>query len=249
VGLIIRTTDSLTKERASRLSDLGNLIMDRSDLRSHEEALAEAESDHFCCCYAVLVVLGRVLGVLAADILKKYLSLEDVHDIIPIIEKVTPPWGLDDGPGAGSAIAQYLGHAHVFNFQACLLATAYARNRKTMNTVDLDRSISNFDVAIQIMQETSFTQFRETLCRMRQAVQDLQLLFPRVEQEEDPWLSSVLCGVSFDLCTIENIHNTRYPSSRTDFALVCQHAELGRSQGMRLHPYMLCWVLRGRISK
>jgi hypothetical protein len=236
IELIIRTTDPLSRERASRLGDLGDLIIDRSDLRSHEEALAEAfkkienaaepEAHYFCFCHAVLVILGRVLDVPAADILKECLSLENVHDIIPVVERAIPPWGLNPGPEVDMALTQYSGLAYVYNFLACLLATAYARSGMAMNTVDLDRSISNFDVAIQIMQETSFTQFRETLCRIRQAVQDLQLLFEKVEQEEDPWLSSVLCGVCFDLRTIENFHTTRYPSHTMDFALVCQHAEM-----------------------
>ncbi|SCV26329.1 related to flavin-containing monooxygenase [Fusarium fujikuroi] len=190
---------------------------------SKENAKSEPGEASYCC-FIALTMAARVLEASTArDMAQEVCSGVNLDDLIFNIELLKPltqsePWEADmpDKPG----------YHHVYALLGCLMATAYIRQCFAIETLYLDRAISNLDVAVLKMPNTPFKQFRGYLEKIRKEVQRLQVFFQRIEIEDDPSIDSVLCAICQELEPIIGLHDTEYPYRNMDFEWVCKKATL-----------------------
>ncbi|ESU17472.1 hypothetical protein FGSG_13822, partial [Fusarium graminearum PH-1] len=176
------------------------------------------------CCSVALNIAARVLEASTArEMAQNSLSGAHLDDLILIIETHKPPtqsqpWEAD--------MPEKPGYHHVYALLGCLMATAYVRHCFAIETMYLDRAISNLDIAVLKMPETPFKKFRQDLREVRNEVQRLQVFFQRIEMEDDPAIDSFLCAVCLDLKPTVGFHDTEYPYHRMEFGRICQKATM-----------------------
>ncbi|KAI8652412.1 HET domain-containing protein [Fusarium keratoplasticum] len=187
------------------------------------EAPGEPEQGSYCC-YVALTMAARVLKAPSAQkMLEAIREGADLDDLILNIECFRPPtesepWEPD--------MPDKQGYGHIYALLGCLMATAYARQCYAVETIYLDRAISNLDVAILKIPESPFKEFREYLQRFRQEVGQIQVLFQRIELEDDPLKNGVFCAICLDLKPIVGFHETEYPSHKMNFSKLCRNASV-----------------------
>ncbi|PNP76456.1 hypothetical protein FNYG_10194 [Fusarium nygamai] len=194
-------------------------------LTPEEGAEAKEEPDQAShCCFIALTMAARVLEASTArEMAQKVCSGANLDDLIFNIELFKPltqskPWEADmpDKPG----------YHHVYALLGCLMATAYVHQSFAIETLYLDRAISNLDIAVLKMSNTPFKEFRQYLEKIRKEVQRLQVFLQRIEMEDDPSIDSVICAVCLDLMPVIGFHDTKYPYHNMDFEWVCKKATL-----------------------
>ncbi|KAF4485632.1 pre-mRNA-splicing factor rse-1 [Fusarium agapanthi] len=147
----------------------------------------------------------------------------NLDDLIFNIELLKPPtqsepWEAD--------VADKPGYHHFYALLGCLMATSYARQCFTIETLYLNRAISNLDVVVLKMPNNPFKEFRRYLEKVRKEVHRLQVFFQRIEIEDGPATDSVLCAIYLELKPIIGFHDTEYPYHKMDFEWVYKGAVL-----------------------
>lgn len=176
------------------------------------------------CCYIALVMTARVLGAPAmSGMLEAIRRGADLDDVILNVECFMQP---SESQPSEPDTPEKPGYGHVYALLGCLIATAYVKHRYAVDTVYLNRSISNLDVAMLKMPDIPFKEFRDYLQQVRGEVTSLQVLFQRVELEDDPNKDAVLCAICLDLKPIIGYHETDYASHKMDFERVCRNATM-----------------------
>ncbi|KAJ4179513.1 hypothetical protein NW755_012422 [Fusarium falciforme] len=187
------------------------------------EAPDEPEQGSYCC-YIALTMAARVLKAPSTQkMLEAIREGADLDDLILNIECVRPPtesepWEPD--------MPDKQGYGHIYALLGCLMATAYVRQCFAVETIYLDRAISNLDVAILKIPESPFKEFREYLQRVRKEVSQIQVLFHRIELLDDAWKNGVFCAICLDFKPIVGFHETEYPSHKMNFSKLCRNASL-----------------------
>ncbi|KAF5707949.1 flavin-containing protein [Fusarium mundagurra] len=220
--------DSACEDPADLEEDTG---LNEPNLNSEEtlatEGRAEAKDkpdQASYCCFIALNMAARVLEASTArEMAQKVCCGANLDDLIFNIELFKPltqsePWEADmpDKPG----------YHHAYALLGCLMATAYVHQSFAFETVYLDRAIANLDIAVLKMPNTAFKEFRHYLQTVRKDVQRLQVLFQRIEMEDDPSMNSVLCAVCIQLMPVIGFHGTKYPYHNMDFESICKKAVL-----------------------
>ncbi|KAJ4199966.1 hypothetical protein NW767_007946 [Fusarium falciforme] len=188
-----------------------------------KEAPDEPEQGSYCC-YIALTMAARVLKAPSTQkMLEAIREGADLDDLILNIECVRPPtesepWEPD--------MPDKQGYGHIYALLGCLMATAYVRQCFAVETIYLDRAISNLDVAILKLPESPFKEFRDHLQRVRKEVSQIQVLFHRIELLDDPWKNGVFCAICLDFKPIVGFHETEYPSHKMNFSKLCRNASL-----------------------
>ncbi|KAL2674097.1 hypothetical protein Neosp_012543 [[Neocosmospora] mangrovei] len=188
-----------------------------------KEAADESEQGSYCC-YIALTMAARVLKAPSTQkMIEAIREGADLDDLILNIECVRPPteskpWELD--------MPDKQGYGHIYALLGCLMATAYVRQCFTVETVYLDRAISNLDVAILKMPESPFKDFQEYLKGVRKDVSQIQVLFQRIELEDDPRKNGVFCAICLGLKAFAGFHETEYPSDKINFSKLCRNTSL-----------------------
>ncbi|RSL58395.1 hypothetical protein CEP54_007793 [Fusarium duplospermum] len=212
----------------------GNENADNHGTKSHEtpassqnptqdsnEASNEPEQGSYCC-YIALTMAARVLK---APSMKKMLEAiregADLDDLILNIECFRPP---TESEPCEPDMPDKQGYGHVYALLGCLMATAYVKQCFAIETIYLDRAISNLDVALLKIPESPFKDFREYLQRIRKEVSQIQVLFHRIELEDDPWKN--LCAICLEFKPLIGFHKTEYPSHKMNFRKVCRNASI-----------------------
>ncbi|KAI7762940.1 hypothetical protein LZL87_013431 [Fusarium oxysporum] len=198
---IIRTTDPMSTERSIRFGYLSDQAIDLSELRER--------------CYKAVEA-----AFIAADS-----ACEDPSDL----EDNTT----SDEPGLNSETLAPEGRANAKDMPmeasyCCFIALTMAARCFAIETLYLDRAISNLDIAVLKMPSTPFKEFRQYLEKIRKEVQRLQVFFQRIEMEDDPSIDSVLCAICLELMPIIGFHDTEYPYHKMDFEWVCKKAVMRR---------------------
>ncbi|KAM0348223.1 hypothetical protein ACHAP4_010969, partial [Fusarium culmorum] len=199
------------------------------------------------CCYVAMIMAARVLDASTAkEMVDGVQSGVNLDDLILNIESIKPPtesnpWetNLPDKPG----------YHHVYALLGTLMATAYVNQCFVIETVYLDRAISNLDVSILKKPEYPFKEFRNYLEGIHKKVQHLKIEFQRLEVDNDPRIDSVICSFCFGLRQIGGVHETEYPFNKMEFREVCENATLRckscllfRDSAASLYPLLdMCW--------
>lgn len=187
------------------------------------EAPDEPEQGSYCC-YVALTMAARVLKAPNTQkMLEAIREGADLDDLILNIEHFRPP---TESEPWESDMPDKLGYGHIYALLGCLMATAYVRQCFAVETIYLDRAISNLDVAILKIPESPFKEFHEYLQRVRKEVSQIQVLFHRIELEDDPWKDEILCAICLDFKPIVGFHETEYPSHKMNFSKLCRKASL-----------------------
>ncbi|KAF5556828.1 flavin-containing protein, partial [Fusarium phyllophilum] len=220
--------DSACEDPTDVEEDIG---LDESSLNSEEtltlegRAKAKDEPDKASyCCFIALTMAARVLEASTVrEMAQKVCSGVNLDDLIFNLEIFMPltqsqPWEAD--------IPDKPGYHLVYALLGCLMATAYVHQSFAIETLYLDRAISNLDIAVLKMPSTPFKEFHQYLQTVRKDVQRLQVFFQRIEMEDDPSIDSVICAVCLDLMPVIGLHDTKYPYHNMDFAWVCKKATL-----------------------
>ncbi|KAM0083587.1 hypothetical protein ACKRZS_004172 [Fusarium odoratissimum] len=213
-------------------AELGdNTALDEPGLNLEEtlalEGRAEAQGEPDKASLLLLQALTMAARVLeastATEMAQRVCSGVDLDDLILNIESLKPPtqsepWESDmpDKPG----------YHHVYAPLGCLMATTYVNQCFVIETLYLDRAISNLDIAVLKMPNTLFKDFRKFLRNIRKDVHRLQVFFHRIEMEDDPAIDSALCAICIELKPIIGFHDTEFPYHKMDFTWVCKKAAL-----------------------
>ncbi|KAJ3543418.1 hypothetical protein NM208_g3584 [Fusarium decemcellulare] len=174
------------------------------------------------CCYVALTMAARILDAATAqEMIEAVRGGANLDDLIFNIEAFRPPtesqpWQPD--------VPDKQGYHHVYALLGCLMATAYVNQSFAIETVYLDRAISNLDVAILKMPNNHFREFREYLQEIRKETRRIQILLNRIELEDDPWISHVTCAICLEFKPIIGFHETDYPYHKMSFRKLCQNA-------------------------
>ncbi|PTD08508.1 hypothetical protein FCULG_00012415, partial [Fusarium culmorum] len=206
------------------------------------------------CCYVAMIMAARVLDASTAkEMVDGVQSGVNLDDLILNIESIKPPtesnpWetNLPDKPG----------YHHVYALLGTLMATAYVNQCFVIETVYLDRAISNLDVSILKKPEYPFKEFRNYLEGIHKKVQHLKIEFQRLEVDNDPRIDSVICSFCFGLRQIGGVHETEYPFNKMEFREVCENATLRckscllfRDSAASLYPLLdMCWKIFGKLT-
>jgi hypothetical protein len=220
--------DSACEDPADHEEDTGldvQKLNSEQTLTPEERAEAKVEPDQASyCCFIALTMAARVLvASTAREMAQKVCSGANLDDLVFNIELFKPltqsePWEADvpDKPG----------YHHFYALLGCLMATAYVHQCFAIETLYLDRAIANLDIAILKMTNNPFEEFRHYLQTVRKDVQRLQVLFQRIEMEDDPSINNVLCAVCIQLMPVIGFHETNYPYHNMDFESICKKAVL-----------------------
>ncbi|RSM19666.1 hypothetical protein CDV31_001553 [Fusarium ambrosium] len=187
------------------------------------EASDEQEQGSYCC-YIALTMAARVLKAPSTQkMLEAIREGANLDDLILNLECFRPPtesqpWEPD--------MPDKQGYGHVYALLGCLMATAYIKQCFAIETIYLDRAISNLDVAVLKIPESPFKGFHEYLKRVRKEVSQIQTLFHRIELEDDPWKNGVFCAICLQFKPIIGIHETDYPSHKMNFRKLCKNASI-----------------------
>jgi hypothetical protein len=192
-------------------------------IQESNEVPDELEQGSYCC-YIALTMAARVLKAPSTQkMIEAIREGADLDDLILNIECVRPPtesepWEPD--------MPDKQGYGHIYALLGCLMATAYVSQCYAVETVYLDRAISNLDVAILKIPESPFKEFLEYLQRVRKEVSQIQVLFHRIEMLDDPWKNGVFCAICLEFKPIVGFHKSEYPSHKMNFSKLCRNASL-----------------------
>jgi hypothetical protein len=113
------------------------------------------------CCYVALTMAARVLDASTArETVQRVRSGVNLDDLILNIKSLKPP---TESQPRKTGMLDKPGYHHVYALLGCLMATAYVNQRFAIQTLYLDRAISNLEIAAFKMPDTPFKEFRQYL--------------------------------------------------------------------------------------